>query len=278
MTEGNMDNTKLISFKNSTFAQTHPDDFTFWHGLSVGKLNNCSKQFVIFSDFYNFEKYVTLFDSLKRNNNFKGIIVSIDSNLFTLSQRFFHQNISKSVHRKMATVAHLDVMNRYIHAWKIGAQNELLADFKINHKNNFYLMDCNFNFYTGDLMKFDLFYGATPAQVQNFELDKHGSFIYWRDLDLHLDLDYFKSELDGDYKKKLITKSLERNKYFGISMKKFREANDVFQNSFETLSDKQIRRYENGSMYPSYNSLEKIANRFNLNVTDYLTAIRKTSA
>lgn len=269
-----MSEAKLYSFKGSIFEQRNPQDFTFLRSMSRSFFDRVTKQFVIFTDYYNFDKYSSVIADLKSNTHFKGIILNIDRDIFTLSQRLLTEDFGKSILRKMATVEDLKVINRFIHAWKIGAQNDLIADFKVNHRNQFYLLDCSLNLSQGNLGGIDLFSNATNEQIQKMEIDEHGNFIFWEDLDYHLDLGFFKGELDQEFKKKQIAKSLERNKNLGLKMKLFRESKGVTQGSFENISDKQIRRYESGAMYPTFKSLTSIAKRFDLTVTQYLEQVQ----
>jgi len=271
-----MSEAKLYSFKGSVFEQRNPQDFTFLKSMSRSFFDRLTKQFVIFTDFYNFDKYSSVIAELRGNTHFKGIILNIDRDIFTLSQRLLAEELSKPIFRKLATVGDEKVIDRFIHAWKIGAQNDLIADFKVNHRNQFYLLDCGLNLSQGNLSDIDLFAGATNEQIQKMKIDEHGNFIYWEDLDHHLDLNFFKGELDEEFKKREIAKSLERSKDFGVKMKLFRESKDVTQGSFDEISEKQIRRYESGAMYPTYKSLSSIAKRFGLTVTQYLAQVQSS--
>ena len=62
---------------------------------------------------------------------------------------------------------------------------------------------------------------------------------------------------------------------FGKKMRIFRESRDISQTSFEGISDKQIRRYEHGKMFPTMRSLENIANKFGVSVEQYIDEVKK---
>jgi DNA-binding transcriptional regulator YiaG len=146
----------------------------------------------------------------------------------------------------------------------------LIGDFDVDESGKFYLLDCRFKVHSGKLRDFDLFENASDEQLRDFKLHKFGSHIHWPDLDIHLDLNFFKRHLDPEFERKEISKSLKMNANFGEKMRELREQRGLKQNDFDGLSDRQIRRYENGEISPSYSSIELIAKRMNMSVSEYL--------
>ena len=122
------------------------------------------------------------------NPNFVGLVLSVDANLFTLSSQVIEQVASKTTLKKIRPVAEFSVINRIIHACKIGAQDDLIADFKVNRDGVFYLLAANLKVYFGNVSSLGVFESDTAPYFDQFSIDEHGSFIHWEHGDIHLDL------------------------------------------------------------------------------------------
>lgn len=266
---------QLIALGESSVDHEHADDFRRMKSITKSAIERLNQPFVIFTDFPSLQSQIENIEVVRSNSNFSGIVLCMEGESAPISMSFIIEELSKPILRKLVTASDKSGMwNRMHHAWKVGAAEDLIADFTVMENGDFYLIDCKFNKYNGNMFELDLFKKASIEQLRNYTIDEHGSDIYFAAFDYHLDLDYFKSELDEEFKKKQIAKSLALSEDFGKRMRAFRESKEVAQTDFNEISDKQIRRYETGAMYPTFKSLAIIADRFGMNVTDYLAAVR----
>ncbi len=268
------DKTRLLTFKNSYFAEHYPDDISLAQATEIF-FQRVKNKFLFFLDFESFKEHRELVSQLVHHNkNLIRIIVEVEPNLQFAAENLINE-FSLSAARKTLIESGEDTLKRVIHAWKADAQKVLIADFNIDADLNFYLRSCDFQFYQGSLKKINLFKEVAIEKIKKFSVDVHGNYIYWSDLDYHLDLNFFRGEIDPEFKAKQILKSRSHEEHFATKMKFYREEKKINQNSFDGLSDKQIRRYEGGESYPTYKAMGVIAKKFGLTVTEYFEELQK---
>jgi len=268
-----MSEARLFAFEGSSLSETLKDKVTFLKSATRNAFRSAGSEFIVFVDYPTLDKYSAVLDGLKSNNHFKGLVLSIEPHLFSLSFRVLQKQLSASLFKRLATVESEEAIKRFVHAWTQGGQEVLIGDFKVDPEGRFFLLDCRMGLHTGVLKNLEVFKDAALEQLQNFELDEFGNYIYWPELDVHLDLDSFKRELYPEFRKKEIAKALARTKRFGARMKAYRLEQKKRQSDFDGLSDKQIRRYESGEMAPTYKAIASIADAFGLQPSEYIDAI-----
>lgn len=84
----------------------------------------------------------------------------------------------------------------------------------------------------------------------------------------HLDLDSFKIAKNP----KLLIKIHKNDKKYGQAIRELRESCDLNQDEIG-LSDKQIRRFENGESRPTLSALKKMAHKHSMSIEDYLNKL-----
>jgi hypothetical protein len=82
----------------------------------------------------------------------------------------------------------------------------------------------------------------------NFEIDADGSFIYWPDLDVHLGWNQFLQAVDPEELRKAQRRSEGFNKRYEAAIRKLREEAGLAQSKVEGLTERQLRRIEQGGM------------------------------
>jgi len=80
------------------------------------------------------------------------------------------------------------VIDRILHARKINAEKDLIADLKVFDSGKYALLGCDREIYYGNLNIFHWFNDQPIEKLQDFRIDHYGSYIYWKDLDIHMDL------------------------------------------------------------------------------------------
>jgi hypothetical protein len=170
------------------------------------------------------------------------------------------------------------ILRRIIHAHKIGAPADIICKLAV-HKEcdgtiSLQVTAADFTEITIDSKKINSIAKMSYNELQNFEIEEYGFYITWPKQDIHLNLDSFKMISDPKIMKKRIKEIEKEKSNFGELMKNFREANGkLTQKDFGNLSERQIRKYENGENFPSYESLQVISHSYNMSVNDYLNAL-----
>jgi hypothetical protein len=86
------------------------------------------------------------------------------------------------------------------------------------------------------ISKISQFKTAKPAEVQNFEIDEDGSFVYWPDLDVHLGWRQLVQLINPQAALKASQKSEEFNKRYGKAVQKLMETGDLKRTDIPGLS------------------------------------------
>lgn len=169
------------------------------------------------------------------------------------------------------------VLRRIINAYKIQSPSEIIAKFAVYKEDDEILLQikaADFTELTINAKEINALANMSYKELSNFELEEYGFDISWPAQDIHLSLESFKMISDKKFMKKRIKEIGEEKKVFGSLMKKYRETQSQFtQKDFGTLSERQVRKYENGENYPSYDSLQAISSAYGMTVNEYLNAL-----
>ena len=112
-----------------------------------------------------------------------------------------------------------------------------------------------------------------PTERNNFEIDKVGSFLHWTKQDIHIDLDDLGYTTDDKWRKKADCENLIHKKNFGKALTTLRKKHGLKQTEIAGLSDRQVKRIENGETRPTVNSLTLLAKAHKMNLGNYLEAL-----
>lgn len=114
---------------------------------------------------------------------------------------------------------------------------------------------------------------AGEGDLEKFEIDVDGSYLYWPDLDVHLGWEQLRQIVDPEAAQKAQRKSREFNIRYGAAIRKVREASGLSLRSIAGLSDKQVRRIERGQCRSTSRALEKLAKAHGLETNDYMQRV-----
>ncbi len=88
--------------------------------------------------------------------------------------------------------------------------------------------------------------GQPRNVLRNFQIDPDGSFIHWPDLNVHLGWNQFLQAVDPEALRKAQQRSEGFNKRYGAAIRKQREEGGFSQSKIEGLTERQLRRIEQG--------------------------------
>ncbi len=267
-----MQNIQLISLNNSLVSDADSVGVSIWPGFSIPKLKNLKRPFVIFSTYEELKDKKEDLGKLKDLDLFRGLVLSIEPKLYTLSGTYLLKGLSKSIADKIHTFGNEEVVKRIVHAWRIGAQNDLIADFTVDSDGEMFALSCDFQIYKCNYKQFDSLIDVSREDLGQFQIDRFGRYVNWESKDIHLDIFSFKAIVDEKFKKELFVKNLKHYKDLGLRMEAFRKSKGLTQKDFE-LVDRQIRRFENSEDFPGSKALQSIASTYNLEIGEYLEAL-----
>ncbi len=111
--------------------------------------------------------------------------------------------------------------------------------------------------------------------LRHFEIDPDGSFLYWPDLDVHLGWNQFLQAVDPQELLKAQQRSAGFNKRYGAAIRKLREEAGLAQSQVEGLTERQLRRIEQGECRATSGALTALAKAHALEVNAYMERLAK---
>jgi hypothetical protein len=112
--------------------------------------------------------------------------------------------------------------------------------------------------------------GQPPAVVRNFSMDPDGSFLYWPDLDVHLGWDQLLQAVDPAEMLKAKQRAAGFNKRYGAAIRRLRELRGIRQSQVDGLTERQLRRIEQGESRATPSAITALAKAHGLDANSYM--------
>lgn len=158
---------------------------------------------------------------------------------------------------------------RVLNAWRMGSENELIATAAV-FGDGLYVLTCA-------LERLEVPFDRIPALKSlptelrsHFEIDEVGSFLYWPERDVHIDIEVIRYATDDKWRNKCDLDKLTYDQNFGRAITSLRKKCNLRQSDIEGLTDRQLRRIESGDARPSVATLGALARAHHLSLDHYL--------
>jgi hypothetical protein len=115
--------------------------------------------------------------------------------------------------------------------------------------------------------------GLPRAVLQDFRIDPDGSFIHWPGPDVHLGWKQLLQAANPFELHKAQQRSAEFNRRYGAAIRKVRELAGISQAKVEGITDRQLRRIEQGEYRATVNALRDLAKAHGLDVNTYMEKV-----
>jgi hypothetical protein len=113
------------------------------------------------------------------------------------------------------------------------------------------------------------------AAVRNFSIDPDGSFVCWPDLDVHLGWNQFLQAVDPAELRKAHQRSAGFNERYGAAIRRVREAAGILQSKVDGLTERQLRRIEQGESRATTAAIIALAKAHGLDANGYMERLTK---
>ena len=114
---------------------------------------------------------------------------------------------------------------------------------------------------------------ATSNELNKFDIDDHGEFIYWPSHDVHMGWSQFEQAARPQAKLRAQQRSEEFNRKYGAAIRRLRAKMSIRQSDIKGLDERTVRRIEHGKTRAAANSLAKLANAHDMSTNEYLSAL-----
>ena len=114
---------------------------------------------------------------------------------------------------------------------------------------------------------------ASPSELAMFEIDEEGEFLYWPSHDVHMGWPQFEQAVKPEAKLKTQQRSEAFNKRYGAAVRALREESGLRQSAIPGLTDRTVRRIEQGRTRATAGALAKLAAAHGMATNAYLGAL-----
>jgi hypothetical protein len=108
------------------------------------------------------------------------------------------------------------------------------------------------------------------GDVEKFEIDEDGSFLYWPSFDLHLGWAQLQQIVDPEAARKALQRNEEFNERYGQAVGKVREEAGLKLSDITGISEKQLRRIESGECRLTSNAIGALSQSHKLATNEYM--------
>lgn len=113
----------------------------------------------------------------------------------------------------------------------------------------------------------------SATELQDFRIDPDGSFIHWPGPDIHLGWNQLLQIMDPLEVHKAQQRSADFNRRYGAAIRKLREEAGIPQAKVEGITQRQLRRVEQGDCRATANALHALARAHKLGVNEYMEKV-----
>lgn len=177
--------------------------------------------------------------------------------------------------RNMLVHSGPQVPQRVIGAWRIGAQEQLIAQATV-FDATLLVLSCAMQRYEVGFAEIRVLAHLPQEERANFTLADDGSYLHWPTPDVHINLDTLRSIVDEAWRRKALIDRIAHDKKIGGAIAILRRQHRLKQSQIPGLSDRQVRRIEAGTR-TTVEALEHLAAAHGVSLQDYLDQIAHMS-
>ena len=122
------------------------------------------------------------------------------------------------------------------------------------------------------------FLGSGDSEFSRFEIDEDGRFLYWPDSDTHLGWKQLEQLINPAVAIRDKKKNDDFRHRYGQAIRGLREERGLKQTEIDGLTDRQLRRIEQGQQMVTSKALTALAKAHKLEVAEYMNELGRRSA
>jgi hypothetical protein len=174
------------------------------------------------------------------------------------------ESVGKILVRLVRVMAQSKDTSRILDAWHEG--NELV------------LLSPSFERLRVPLGNLEKYLGKAKGKVREFEIDEDGSFLFWPHADVHLGWDQMRHIVDPASAVTAKEKTEEFNRKYGAAIRSLREESGRKQTDIDGLTDRHLRRIEQGKQAATSSVLRALAKAHGMDIREYMQELSVKTA
>jgi hypothetical protein len=166
------------------------------------------------------------------------------------------ESISEIIYRLVSAMAQSKNAPSILDAWVEGDDGVLLSP--------------SFERLSVPLKKLARFIGKAKRSIEEFEIDGDGRFLFWPHADVHLGWEQIMQIADPATALAAQEKTEQFNRSYGAAIRRLREEAGLKQAAIEGLTERHLRRIEQGKQSVTSSALQALAKTHAMKIEDYM--------
>jgi hypothetical protein len=168
-------------------------------------------------------------------------------------------------------------LTRIFRAHRAGAEKVLIASARITD-DELWVWSCEPKLYRCPVSALPPLREMPAAEVARFEVSESGSRLHWHHGDIDLTLESIQAVVDPAVRAKQERQYRLDAQRYAKAIRLLREKLGLSQSAITGLSDRAVRRIEQGERIPHSSTLEKLAKAHGMSVNQYMSELASLSA
>ncbi|HEX4340991.1 MAG TPA: helix-turn-helix domain-containing protein, partial [Polyangiaceae bacterium] len=114
-----------------------------------------------------------------------------------------------------------------------------------------------------------------PEELEKFEID--GTTLRWPKHDVDISVETIRYASEPTFRAQQDAAARRDANRYAAAMKRVRRARGLKQRDFDGLSERQVRRLENGDSVPHADTLRLLASAFGISVNEYMLELAEAN-
>lgn len=170
----------------------------------------------------------------------------------------------------------LQALRRMVRARLAGAEGKLMASALIED-DKLVVWSCEPKRYAVPTSEIPALASMSAKQLAAFELNESGSRLRWNKTDVDLGLDSIRYHADPKAKREQDQAQRQEAASYATAIRTLREEKGIKQSGIKGLTERQVRRVEQGESIPRSTTLTKLATAHGFTLDQYLHELAKRS-
>jgi len=168
----------------------------------------------------------------------------------------------------------VDAVRRVAHAHQVGAEKDLIATASVE-SGMLIVWSCEPRRYEVPVSELPALARLTGKDLPKVSVSASGSRLHWAAGDIDLNLDTIREHADPEVRKKHDAERRKDMVRYGKAIRAVRRAKGLTQAGVAGLSERQVRRLEEGHVLPHASTVRKLAQAHGVSADAYLALLAK---
>lgn len=212
-----------------------------------------------------------LIRAMKELSNLQVVFVVMDTDFDSFFDKVAEFKVN-SLLSKIFRVDRPDELDRVLHAWCNGFQNQRFASVRVEGRK-LLAKSCDLTKFEIDLSLLPMLREIDSSKLQKPLIESSGERISWPDLQIDIDFDTLRYHADEKYRLNRNLAALEYYRCYGKGIRTFRENLGLTQEGVSAevgISTRHLSRVENNEQKLTAKLMEKLASVHGYSLGEYL--------